>query len=146
MYTPDPINTENIILSDELLALTEKLAANVHENWAAARVSQSWSYGPVRDDAKKETPCLLPYDQLPEEEKEYDRRSALESLKTIIALGYRIEKDDSSVKGVIESNDDADTIAEQKLAAELDEKSTELFGEIEYEPDNSADDEDFFVR
>ena len=92
MYTPNPINTDGIELPQELLALTEKIAENVHENWASHRLAEGWTYGEVRDDAAKTTPCLVPYAQLPEVEKAYDRLTAFETLKLIVALGYRIEK------------------------------------------------------
>lgn len=92
MYEPKPVDTSNIELDPELLKLKEKIAENVHDVWAAARISQGWVYGEKRDDTKKETPCLVPYDELPDEEKEYDRSTALETLKLIIALGYKIEK------------------------------------------------------
>lgn len=93
MYKPEPINTKNVSLPDELLELTEKIAENVHEIWAQGRVSEGWTYGEERDDAKKTTPCLVPYSELPENEKEYDRNTALETLKLIVALGYKIEKE-----------------------------------------------------
>ena len=93
MYTPKPVDTTNIKLPEELLALTEKIAENVHENWAAQRMSEGWTYGEKRDDAKKQTPCLVPYSELTESEKEYDRNTALESIKLIVALGYKIEKE-----------------------------------------------------
>ena len=91
-YTPNPIDTTQIELSPELLELTEKLAENTHEVWAAGRIAQGWTFGPVRSDEKKETPCLIPYGELPESEKEYDRNTAMETLKLIVKLGYRIEK------------------------------------------------------
>lgn len=92
MYIPNPLNTENIELPKELLELTEQIAENVHEVWAAGRIAEGWTYGDVRDDAKKQTPCLVPYSELPESEKEYDRNTALETLRLILGLGYRIEK------------------------------------------------------
>ena len=92
MYIPKPIDTSNIKLSEDLLALTEKIAENVHDVWAAGRIKEGWKYGPVRDDLKKETPCLIPYSELPESEKEYDRNTALETVKTIISLGYSIKR------------------------------------------------------
>ena len=95
MYKPEPIDTTDVKLSDELLALTEKLAENTHEVWAVGRIAQGWTYGDVRDDAKKETPCLGPYGDLPESEKDYDRNTALETLKLIVKLGYRITKEDT---------------------------------------------------
>ena len=93
MYEPRPLDTTDVELPAQLLALTEQIAENVHENWATARIAEGWCYGPCRDDEKNLTPCLVPYSELPEAEKEYDRITALETLKTIIKLGYRIEKD-----------------------------------------------------
>lgn len=92
-YNPKPIDTSDITLPEELLSLTEKIAENVHDVWAAGRIAEGWTYGPVRDDEKKETPCLVPYSELPENEKEYDRKTATSTLKMIVAMRYRIEKD-----------------------------------------------------
>lgn len=92
MYQPKPIDTGEVNLPEELQLLTEKMAEQVHEVWAQSRISEGWTYGARRDDAKKTTPCLVPYAELPEEEKEYDRKTALETLKLISVLGYRIEK------------------------------------------------------
>ena len=93
MYNPKPIDTSKVELSAELLELTEKIAENVHENWSLGRIADGWSYGSSRDDTKKTTPCLVPYSELTESEKEYDRVTALQTLKLIVALGYKIEKD-----------------------------------------------------
>ena len=91
-YTPNPVSTDHIVLEEALLALAEQLAENVHEVWAKGRVAEGWTYGPVRSDEKKQTPCLVPYDQLPEEEKAYDRNTALETVKLILSMGYEIRK------------------------------------------------------
>ncbi len=91
-YKPEPIDTADVVLSDELMELAEKLAENVHEVWAQSRISQGWSYGEQRDDDNKYHPCLVPYDELSEEEKAYDRDTALETLKVITKLGFKIEK------------------------------------------------------
>ena len=90
MYQPKPIDTSDIRLSNDLLELTEKIAENVHDVWAIGRIKEGWKYGPVRDDSKKESPCLVPYSELPENEKEYDRNTAGETIKLILFLGYRI--------------------------------------------------------
>ena len=92
MYTPKPIQTHHIELPKDLLELTEKIAENVHEVWAENRIREGWTYGERRDDLKKETPCLVPYADLPEEEKVYDRNTAMETIKLILSLGYRLEK------------------------------------------------------
>lgn len=92
MYKPSPVDTGKTELPKELLELTEQIAEQVHENWAAGRIAEGWTYGEVRDDVKKTTPCLVPYDELPENEKEYDRVTALQTLKLIVSMGYKIEK------------------------------------------------------
>jgi hypothetical protein len=91
-YRPEPRDTSSVEITPDVVALTELLARNTHENWAHERLSHGWRWGPARDDEKKEHPCLVPYDELPEEEKEYDRRTALETIRLILALGYRIVK------------------------------------------------------
>ena len=93
MYKPNPIDTSRIKLPGELLELTEKIAENVHENWSAGRIADGWTYGETRDDDKKTTPCLVPYSELSDSEKEYDRVTALQTLKLIVALGYKISKE-----------------------------------------------------
>ena len=89
-YEPKPIDTAGVQLTPDLLELTEVLARNTHDVWARQRMSEGWRYGPRRDDARKEHPLLVPYEQLSEAEKQYDRNTALETLKLIRALGYRI--------------------------------------------------------
>lgn len=93
MYKPKPIDTDKIVLPDELVALTEKIAENVHDNWSAGRMADGWVYGEKRDGLKKTTPCLVPYSELPEAEREYDRSTAMQTLKLIVALGYKISKE-----------------------------------------------------
>lgn len=90
-YRPSPIDTTGIPLSSELASLTERLAENAHDLWALQRLGDGWTYGPQRDDGMKQHPSLIPYDQLPEDEKEYDRVTAIGTLKAILRLGYRIE-------------------------------------------------------
>ena len=89
-YVPTPISTEAITLPRVLDALVEQLAENNHDHWARQRIDAGWTYGPQRDDARKTHPDLVPYRDLPEGEKEYDRTSVLETLKVIITLGYQI--------------------------------------------------------
>ena len=92
MYEPEPIDTSQVELDGEILELTERLAKNTHDVWAKQRLDDGWRRGPRRDDAKKEHPSLVAYEELPEREKEYDRNTAIQTLKAMFALGYRIEK------------------------------------------------------
>lgn len=92
MYIPKPVDTSAVQLPDDLIALTEQIAENVHDIWAQGRIAEGWIYGPTKDESKKTTPCLVPYSELSEPEKEYDRNTAIETIKLIVALGYKIEK------------------------------------------------------
>lgn len=89
-YTPHPIDTSDIRLPEELTPLLEAMAKNVHEIWAQERINQGWTYGEKRDDANKHHPCLVPYEELSEEEKTYDRNTSVETLKLILKLGFKI--------------------------------------------------------
>ena len=91
-YIPSPADISNVLLPEELVMLAEDIAQNVHEIWAQSRIRDGWTYGPVRDDKEKQTPCLVPYDQLPESEKDYDRNTALGTLKFIVSRGFEIQK------------------------------------------------------
>lgn len=93
MYNPKPIVTSDIELPEDLLFLAESIAKNVHEVWSAGRMADGWIYGEERNDALKQHPCLVPYEELSEEEKDYDRRTSQETLKLIMKLGFRIVKD-----------------------------------------------------
>ena len=90
-YRPAPIETSGISLPPALAALTERLAENAHDLWAAQRLADGWTFGAQRDDAAKKHPCLIPYAELPESEKTYDRQTAMGTVKAMLALGYRIE-------------------------------------------------------
>jgi len=89
-YQPHPIDTSTVTLPPALQALSERLAENAHELWAAQRIKEGWTYGPQRDDTKKQHPCLVPYAALPESEREFDRITCLSGIKVILQLGYHI--------------------------------------------------------
>lgn len=91
-YAPQPIDTCDVELPAELSQLIEQMSKNVHEVWAKSRMDQGWTYGLERSDELKQHPCLIPYEDLPEIEKAYDRDTALGTLKLIIKLGFRITK------------------------------------------------------
>ena len=80
---------KNILESKEII---ESLAEQVHVTWMEGRIKDGWTYGAVRDDVLKKTPCIVPYNELPESEKDYDRNTAMETLKLIQKLGWCIKK------------------------------------------------------
>lgn len=92
MYTPQPIDTTDVVLPVELEELVEEMSKNVHEVWADTRIKQGWTYGEQRNDELKTHPCLVPYEYLPEEEKEYDRNTSIGTLKLIMKLGFKISQ------------------------------------------------------
>ena len=91
-YHPQPLDTAQVTIPPSLESLLEKLAVNVHDIWADQRLKDGWRFGPVRDDVKKEHPCLRPFHELPEAEQKYDRRVVRDTLRAMLAMGYRIEK------------------------------------------------------
>lgn len=91
-YDPKPIDVSDVVLPEDLNELREAIAENAHDVWAAERKAQGWTYGQQRDDAKKETPCMVPYSKLPDSEKTFDRNMAMNTLKLLMKLGYDIVK------------------------------------------------------
>lgn len=92
-YEPHPIDLSDVSLPDELVELREAIAENAHEIWAQGRKAQGWSYGPERNDAMKQTPDMIPYSDLTDEEKFFDREMAMNTIKLLKKLGYRISKE-----------------------------------------------------
>ncbi len=104
-YKPDPIDTSKVNLTTEHLKITELLAKNTHEIWAKQRISEGWKYGKNRDDSQKLHPGLVPYEELPESEKEYDRIVSMGVIKTLLAMGYRIEGSEKTKTKNVEFDD-----------------------------------------
>ena len=92
-YVPQPLDTSKVELPEDLMELVEEMAKNVHEVWAQTRMEQGWTYGEVRNDELKQHPCLVEYEELPEEERVYDRNTAVGTLRLIRQLGFKIVKE-----------------------------------------------------
>ena len=92
-YIPKPIDTDNIEIPEDIRELQEFIAKNTHEVWSQGRMAEGWTYGPELDYEKKTHPSLIPYEELSESEKDYDRRTSQETLKLILSLGYKIIKE-----------------------------------------------------
>lgn len=108
VYDPKPIDLRDVLLDDDLLALTEAIAENTHEVWAVERKKEGWTYGPERNDALKQNPDMVPYSDLPESEKEYDRKTAFDALRLAKKLGFKVSRGPKyscpHCKGAIETN------------------------------------------
>lgn len=91
-YNPTPIDTSDVTLPEELEALVERMAENTHDLWAQSRIKEGWTYGPTRNDELKQHPCLVPYSELPDSERQYDRDISVGTLKLIVKLGFNITK------------------------------------------------------
>ena len=92
VYRPEPVDTSDVIVPEELMGLVEEMSRNVHEVWAKSRMDQGWTWGPQRDDELKTHPDLVTYDELTEEEKDYDRDTSMQTIKLILKLGFKISK------------------------------------------------------
>ena len=91
-YNPCTVDVSDVELPTSFQDLIEQVAENVHDVWASNRIKEGWIYGPERNDREKTHPCLVPYSELDEIEKEYDRNTAVNTLKLIVKLGYKINK------------------------------------------------------
>lgn len=91
-YIPQPIDTSDVEVGKDVLELAEILAKNTHDVWAAGKLNEGWKYDEKLDREQKTHPLLVPYEELAESDKDYDRRTSLETLKLLIKLGYKIEK------------------------------------------------------
>ena len=89
-YSPQPVDVVDVVLPESLTPFLEALAENVHETWAKGRVDAGWQYGEVRDEVNKWHPCLVPYSDLSEEEKDYDRHTVIATLKLVCKMGFKI--------------------------------------------------------
>ncbi len=89
-WRPKPLDASALELPDALLPVLERVAEHVHDRWAANRLADGWTWGPKRDDATRQHPCLIPYDELSEEEKAFDRATARETIGALLAMGYRL--------------------------------------------------------
>ncbi|XP_074985826.1 ryanodine receptor 3 isoform X13 [Caretta caretta] len=89
-FIPCPIDTTQIVLPLHLEKIRDKLAENIHELWGMNKIELGWTYGKIRDDNKRQHPCLVEFSKLPETEKNYNLQMSTETLKTLLALGCHI--------------------------------------------------------
>lgn len=89
-YEPRPIETTGVVLRPDVEALVERLAESIHDTWAERRLAEGWTYGPRRDDLLKTHPGLVPYCDLADSEKDYDRATVRETVKGMLAMGFDI--------------------------------------------------------
>ncbi|XP_049339322.1 ryanodine receptor 3 isoform X1 [Astyanax mexicanus] len=89
-FIPIPVNTAEIVLPPHLENVRDKLAENIHELWGMNKIELGWTYGKIRDDNKRQHPCLVDFSKLPETEKNYNLQMSTETLKTLLALGCHV--------------------------------------------------------
>ncbi|XP_067335761.1 ryanodine receptor 3-like isoform X11 [Channa argus] len=89
-FIPTPVETSQIVMPLHLEKVRDKLAENIHELWGMNKIELGWSYGKIRDDNKRQHPCLVDFSKLPETEKNYNLQMSTETLKTLLALGCRV--------------------------------------------------------
>ncbi|XP_074541840.1 ryanodine receptor 3 isoform X7 [Halichoeres trimaculatus] len=89
-FIPTPVDTSQIVLPPHLDNVRDKLAENIHELWGMNKIELGWTYGKVRDDNKRQHPCLVDFAKLPETERNYNVQMSSETLKTLLALGCHV--------------------------------------------------------
>ncbi|TRY83564.1 hypothetical protein DNTS_016272, partial [Danionella cerebrum] len=89
-FTPRPVDTSQVVLPPHLEKVRDRLAENTHELWATNKIEQGWCYGKMRDDNKRQHPCLVDFYKLPETERNYNLQMSTETLKTLLALGCHV--------------------------------------------------------
>lgn len=92
IYIPNPIDVDDVVLPKDIAALTEYIAENTHEEWAKQRVKEGWTFAPQTNKILKQSFDLIPYCELLDSEKEYDRKMAMNTLRVLYKLGYILEK------------------------------------------------------
>ncbi|SCJ46273.1 RyR domain [uncultured Clostridium sp.] len=91
-YDPKPMDTRDVALGGTLCRAIEDVARNIHEVWAQGRMAEGWRYGQEYDGERKLHPSLIPYEQLPESEKDVDRATVTQTVKMLLKMGYEIKK------------------------------------------------------
>nr|XP_040017274.1 ryanodine receptor 3 isoform X14 [Gasterosteus aculeatus aculeatus] len=89
-FVPTPVDTSQIVLPPHLDNVRDKLAENIHELWGMNKIELGWTFGKVRDDNKRQHPCLVDFGKLPETERNYNVQMSSETLKTLLALGCHV--------------------------------------------------------
>lgn len=89
-YIPRPVDTSDVVLPEEIHELAALMASQVHDIWAQGRQAEGWRYGEHRDGARKLTPCMVPFEDLPASEQAYDLNTAYATLRLIVKTGYTI--------------------------------------------------------
>jgi len=89
-WVPPADESAAVHLPEFLNPLVERLAEHVHDRWAEGRLREGWRFGPERNDQLKTMSTLVPYADLPEQEKEFDRVTALATLRFLHREGYRL--------------------------------------------------------
>lgn len=79
-------------LPEEYEAIREEVAASVHDAWTKEKIADGWKAADHRDAVQKLDDRLIPYNELPEEEKKYDRATAEAAIRALLSCGYEITK------------------------------------------------------
>nr|XP_055028682.1 ryanodine receptor 3 isoform X6 [Misgurnus anguillicaudatus] len=90
LFIPKPVDTSQIVMPPHLEKVRDRLAENIHELWGMNKIEVGWSYGKIREDNKRQHPCLVDFSKLPETEKSYNIQMSTETLKTLLALGCHV--------------------------------------------------------
>ncbi|GMS80971.1 hypothetical protein PENTCL1PPCAC_3146, partial [Pristionchus entomophagus] len=97
-FVPIPIDISTVSLPHFANEAHSKFAENLHELWAQRKIEMGWSFGEVRNEQARRHPCLTVFNRLPDTERKYNLQLALDTIKTIEALGYHIIFDEPPIR------------------------------------------------
>uniref|UniRef100_A0A663MMJ5 Ryanodine receptor 3 n=1 Tax=Athene cunicularia TaxID=194338 RepID=A0A663MMJ5_ATHCN len=100
-FDPKPVNTANLVLPEKLEYIVSKYAEHSHDKWAFDKTNSGWKYGVSLDENMKTHPLIRPFKTLTEKEKEIYRWPARESLKTMLAMGWSLERTKEGGEAII---------------------------------------------
>nr|XP_030130386.3 ryanodine receptor 3 isoform X12 [Taeniopygia guttata] len=100
-FDPKPVSTSNLVLPEKLEYIVSKYAEHSHDKWAFEKTNSGWKYGVSLDENMKTHPLIRPFKTLAEKEKEIYRWPARESLKTMLALGWSLERTKEGGEAII---------------------------------------------
>uniref|UniRef100_A0A3P9P1N7 Ryanodine receptor 2 n=1 Tax=Poecilia reticulata TaxID=8081 RepID=A0A3P9P1N7_POERE len=91
-FEPHPVDTSNVSVPERLDFVVNKYAEHTHEKWSLEKFASGWVHGDQLCENAKVHPLLKPYRALAEKEKDSYRWAIKETIKSMLAFGWTIER------------------------------------------------------
>lgn len=96
-YEPRPYPVESIIVKGAPERAVDAICSELHDAWAHEKQAAGWVWSPFRSNRRFQHDCLIPWTFMTEKQKENERVSVLTMIRTIMAMGYKIEPQTISI-------------------------------------------------